>query len=462
MHNPTLPTFLQCLWLMGRAGKFFKGGWQRALLLALCAHRHIIIRGPRQNSGKTFCTAVYVATAIAKGNKVVIGMPTMRQGQHILSNLIGELVKAVEGPSLVRKQDNVLFKSWSNGAFFVIVSTDESAKGGVQGYTCDLLVIDEAHEASEITYEKLEPAISVAEVECREKTVLIGIGGDGSEHLIAKKKAVKLEDGETPLYHYHLITPEEIIETAEPEHREGYRSFFAKKKATLSPRSYAQNIMCEDWAEGKRRIFPTTRAEATGDADNGRLMYFHGIDVGKVDYTAIATFRCNVTGTGFQTRLLRAEWVNTEFLHGMDYVPQAREIIRYINDPRWGVPQLRPRYNFAVERNAPGDVLVDVIKELGLDDVCGSWTNQKFKQDAVDTFNRGFRHGWLGVPHETTLDHISRLNYELIALPGGGTKTEYDHSDVMSAGLVGVMLLPPIGFEMPLDVVRRMELPVAA
>lgn len=443
---PRLPTLDDCESLMRRAGLQYKGEWQRDILRHICEHRYTTLRGPRQNSGKTWSTCVYTATAIELGNKVGIGMPTQRQGQHIISMNIGRFLEPIERSSaLKRLNNNIGFRQWSNGAYYVILSTDEEAAGGVQGYPCDILIVDEAHEASQMTWEMLEPTIYVAQAEERDKVHMIGVGGDGPNNLLTVSENLKSEAG-AKVYEKHHITPELIINGCYPEHRERYQKFFDNKKATLSPRAYGRNIMCEDWEEGKRRIFPELRALPDGDPDNGRIEYYHGIDVGKKDSTVIATFRCNVTGFGLQRRLLRAEWVHSEIYDdGFSYVKQAKDIISYICDPRWGGALKRPRYNFAIETNAVGDALRDIILET-MDDALISWTNARFKQDAVDTFNRGFAHGWLGVSDDTTATHLASLNFEMKVLPAGGSKTDYDHSDILSAGLVGIMLLPPVGF----------------
>lgn len=346
-----MPSLAQCERFMRAIGEEYRDPCQQRMLRELCEHRYNIVKGPRQNTGKTHVCSWFIATDLALGYSTIVGMPTLEQGSRILIDRIDvRMSKFEQLPNIGvtrARPDNVRHKRWSNGAVLATVSmheTGDDARGvgkAVQGYTARNIFIDEAHECGPDIFEKLRPVVNVARKAGVDTIGLIGVGGYPGSLI-----SIKHDD---PTFHYIHVTPEEMIE-GDPS----YKEFFAEIEASESPETWRRHYLCEDGiVEGSRMMFARLTDDG-GLCDNDFDARLHGgIDVGKqVDKTVVMITKKGSSGTVI---LERRAWTGT------DYPEQVKEIAAYLDT--WAGQGLIST-NVGYEANGPGEVVGSYLKQI--------------------------------------------------------------------------------------------------
>lgn len=282
---PEAPTLAEVERFMALLGVSYKGDWQRRMMEHLCANSYAILQAPRQNAGKTWAVTTFAACALVKGCRVMIGTPALRQGERILVKRIEDMMRVIErrsGKKLRRDIDNVQTKYWSNGAGLQVVSLKEGSQAGAQGFTADILIIDEAHEVTEDTYSVVEPTLDVAAADGTARIILLGIGGNDEVTSLIEIKKFDKDGNPSPQFRSLRLTPQDIIDCNPGK----YGPFYTQKEQTVPPGIWSQHYLCLPCQTGTQRVFMQLSGyiEPAWQFDAPR--YEFAVDVGRTsDYT---------------------------------------------------------------------------------------------------------------------------------------------------------------------------------
>lgn len=313
---------------MIECGLKYRGRWQRRIMMRLIEHRFCRVKGPRQNSGKTWCIAVLSGFTICKfGMPWIIAMPTMRQGSRILVDRVKGMVDLyrLRHPEMVADISNANYMTWTSPdwegfALLAVVSLHEGSRAGVQGYTAVGLIIDEGHECDRTIYDAVLPVLDVAAADEQSRVIVSGIGGIPGWSLICilgETPEQGSEDEDRDVFELVHITVEEIGEESPKLKR-----FYAKKKLSEPPNVYRRNYDCEDFMEGGNTIFPEL---ATGFPNlpmhQGRMTF--GIDVGRT--------KCYTIVVAMREWMDHYEVVDVLRLRGQEFSVQAKQITKWID-----------------------------------------------------------------------------------------------------------------------------------
>ena len=262
------------------------GHWQEQISDFILYNNSSIIQAPRQ-TGKTFILAIICVAYILAGKNLIIAYPTLGQAKRLLFREIKRQIKLIRRfyPKGCMKTDVDTNTEvvWSNGASILALSLDTSAQK--EGYTADLLIIDEAHRSTNEVLSLCLPYLTQAKLRGDDKLVFLGIGGH-IQSLIETEKE----------HHPSLkVLPSTII-----EQDSRYEAVFKEFEKQLPPQEYAQHILLEAVHEGLQRLFPSIpllSAEENNEIIDkmtklGGGRYFFGIDVGeKHDDTIVTVIR---------------------------------------------------------------------------------------------------------------------------------------------------------------------------
>ena len=403
----------------------WRGPWQREMAESICEHPETINQGPRQATGKTFVNAIYGAARIVHGDAVIIGMPTMRQAKSILFREIANKVKAfqkVVGGKAFKPGDidTAVEKVYNNGGQLLALSLDKMAEK--EGFTGDVLFIEESHRTDRGVLGVFRPFIAVAEKEGRSKIILTGIGG----HPMSLIEEMKGEE-----YHLTKTTAEEIV-----AHDEQWQNVFDSFKKDMNEPDFRQHILCEPISPGQHHIFehlpvavpfpPEISSKWPG------AVYYFGMDVGRTsDQTCVAVLRkqCgyyDLVDVHYDIGPFTAIEAGAE-------AGQDVRVFAFIDRYPW-----RPR-NIACEVNGIGEGLADVLQREMLTEMIRVHLDYKFKKAAIDWLWKSAREGTFRVQEPEWIAELERLQYE-IKMTDKGSKYEWDHSDLLS-GIIQAALL---------------------
>jgi hypothetical protein len=354
IDRPDAPTLAEVERFMKLLEFEYKGQWQRDIVEFLCANPYAILQAPRQNAGKTFCVTLFAACALVKGLRVMIGTPVLRQGERILIKRIEDMLKVVERASkgkLRREIDNVQTKAWTNGAELRVVSLSEGSKAGAQGFTADILVVDEAHEVTEDVYGVVEPTLDVAAAEGRARIILLGIGGNDEVTSLIEVKKYDNDGNPSPQFRSLRLVPEDIVKCDPAK----YGPFYENKEKTIMPQVWAQHYLCLPAAMGTQRVFMNLPGYVQPEWELEAPRYEFGIDVGRI---SDSTF-CSVFEIRGDVCNLVDYWRGT----GRDWENQAANICPFIYSYAGkSFPFTAGRY-VKIETNGLGWGLVDEIRK---------------------------------------------------------------------------------------------------
>ncbi len=410
-----LPTFALVDLVRELAGQRWRP-WQPDMVRHMLAHPYSVIQGARQGTGKTSTTSKFIAACVALGLSVGVGMPTLRQGGRLLLRETLRRLEPLEAglpAAFKRVVKNSLEYVWKNGASLTALSTDDAARAGAQGYTFDVLVIDEGHESKpENTLDIFLPLVDVAMVEGRGRVVVLGVGGtlDSTIETVKAKGWPSL-----------TIDDQRIIREAP-----AWAPIFEARKRDFSERQYRQMYQCLPvLLGGGHAILPGLVASGEPRWQGGMTLPTLGVDVGRHNDATIAAV--------LEHRQGLVVWGDTLVLEGMPLTEQVPLIAEHARRNR-----VRHEH-IAIEVNGIGQGLYDIATHGPAAPLLGCQAvalDYGLKSDVLEQMNRDAREGVLVIPDEARRQHLSGLRYVTKSASRGGVRLDYDHSDELSAGVM--------------------------
>ena len=367
--------------------------------------------------GKTFAASIVGAAYILCGHTDIIAFPTLTQSSRLLTrdtadhvNQFAEIV-----PGIRKKSDDKTEKRWIMPGVptwkpqLLALSSNEISSSKPEGYTGDILFMDEGHRLSPDIAGIFSPFLNVARREQRARFVILGVGGHRSR-LIEERKT---HEG------YHLIryTADDIAALDA-----SWVPVFDEERDNMPDWQWRQHYMCEPATEGMKPMYP----EAIPKIDikamlqaNVKPAYYFGIDVGRVSDLTVVHVLHAIGGL-----------VNSvgqyEVPQNMPFPEQAELIYRYINNNyAWRAGRI------TIELNGMGIGLFDILNDdgyfLGLQ---GIWTDAQLKEDVWSDTLVAARKGVYGIAVAEYADHVAGLCYNTRETDG---KIEIEHSDYWMA-----------------------------
>lgn len=389
--------------------------WQPVIFESFLRFSLVILQGCRQAVGKTFLAGLLAVIYIVLGYRVVVGMPSLRQGSRILLERILRWMMCLEGVlGLKRRIDNALEVVWTNGGALMALSTNEAAAKGVQGYTCALLILDEGHETIDDLFATYSPLVAIAMKEGYGAIVILGVGGT-ADSVIEKKKDAG--------YHVEFWDDCAVLQM-DPS----WGPYFEQQKRELTADGYDKMYRCLPVSAGERYLFPQL-LDAVNFKGTWRSHDVVGIDVGKrADATVLA--RATVSGDAIIVEDFHA-W------RGTTYPTQAREIAEYLGPRALGdginTPTLLGR-DTAIEVNGPGEGLADCLElEYPFSDLTRVFTTDtppgRYKTSWIKELQRKAQGGLLVVKPARERNDLKSLRYEITE----EGRYIWPHSDTLSS-----------------------------
>jgi hypothetical protein len=213
---------------------------------------------------------------------VVVAMPTLNQSERVIVDRLDDMMRDAEGAAkkrgmpLRRTTDNVRHKKWSNRAVLGIISMAEGSKKGAQGFTADILAVDEGHETTAEAFGVVEPTINVARKEGRARIIIVGIGGN--DEVTSLIETQKYDQDGNPSQHYRAlrITPDDIC-----NYDPSYRDFYEQIRATTHPAIWQQHYDVLPASQGTQRVFLELPGYLEPEVELDTLHYEFAFDVGR-------------------------------------------------------------------------------------------------------------------------------------------------------------------------------------
>lgn len=380
--------------------------WQPRIFIAFLTYALVILQGCRQVVGKTFLASLLAVVYIVMGYRVIVVLPSLRQGSRILLRRILLWMLCLEPYlGMRRRVNNALEVEWNNGGGLMSLSSNEAATAGVQGYTGALLIIDEGHEAPDEMFSTYAPLVAIALKEGYGMILILGVGG-AEDTVIERKKDAG--------YHLEFYDDKAIL-AQDPE----WGPYFEQQELELTPDGYDKMFRCLPVRAGKRLVFPQLLSVATV-AGSSRVEMLFTIDVGKVVDETILT----VTRVQYPV----ANVIEFRRWRGTDYVTQAQEIAAHIDENYTFLP-----YNVGIETNGPGEGLADIIEKIypfsGITRIKTTDTpGSRRKTIWIQELQTAAQRGNLAVGPERERRELSALSFEIT--PEG--RYLWPHNDVLS------------------------------
>lgn len=379
----------------------FKTEGQREAAKVLTSEDQVILQMYRRG-GKTYIVAVIAAIYIVCGERVILGLPTLMQASRILFKEIADIVEILfELLGGVRtERDSLTYLTWENGGSLLAL-TANTVSDHQEGYGGAYLLIDESHRIDPDILAKLLPTIDDAVEKGIGRVVILGVGGHKSKLIEWLKKKVGWKQYRYP---------------ASAEKDPGKQVIFDKARDTHSDIFYDQHYECLPCHEGLRLCYPimNARIDTTGLEVQGiGKVYYFGIDIGKVDYTAV----CVLERVGHIFNV-----VDHFTMTGQNHIPIAKEVYKFIDRYTWSPDRI------IVEANSVGTYFQDTLNELGMT-TRTIFSTETFKDGVWHTSNVAFKSGKLGVPDPIMSEKLSAITYSI--KPNG--HLDIEHCDFWSA-----------------------------
>lgn len=401
------------------------GEWQKEIVQACIDYPEIVIQGPRQVTGKTWCVALYEACRIIAGHTATIGYPTMTQGTRLLGERIinnvdqfgSTIGKAINRKFWKKPKEQATYRHWvlaedpNHEGKLYSLSANETSIHLPEGYTTDDLVLDESHRLTERTLGIFEPFTDVASKQGNATITYMGVGGFKTS-LIEKKKL----QSDIKVIRY---TADDII-AMDP----AWKPVLEKRKASLPDWQWRQHYMCEQSSEGQRFMHPSILPgiDVTECIQQGQkpILCF-GIDVGRVrDSTVVKVISTVNKIIDNEMRLVVNEIDSFEMM-GDDYELVADAVYSWINGRFYWRPE-----RIVVELNGPGIPFHDMLCKRFGKRINGIHTGAENKLQFWNELCMAISEGCFGVEDEIARTHYESMMYA-VAIKDG--KIEFEHSD---------------------------------
>lgn len=391
------------------------GAWQQAAVDLWLSHEDVATKQPRQ-TGKTHALRRVMETSILAGQQVVVAAPTLQQSTRLLLRGVKQSLGVTAPFFGIRPVvNNTLEMQWSNGGGLVALSmTPESQK---EGYTCDLLVIDEAHRARRDEHSILLPMLTQAKRRGGGRQILTGIGGTNDGLLEQSYQHMG--------FTLHHLTPDAVVEADAT-----YAPVFEGFRQQMTAREYAQHIECANLGEGLHQAYPfiADAVEFPREAQQVPRRLTFGIDVGWVTDETVVVVIESIPGWSV------ANVIGVHYIQGGDFAQQAEMIFEVIDSTYRWVPE-----RIGVEWNGGGAGLYYALHRERFFPGCQRVAvSHKVKFGAVLQVQRAFEQGRLGIA-----DDRMRLELQSLQIDYKGVdedRWEITHSDCHSALLVAVAM----------------------
>ncbi len=392
-------------------GVFFKALYQGDMVGFLMGGRKRILQAARQ-SGKTFITALIITAYIVCGCRVIILLPTLKQGSRLIFRQVRMNIKALEkffpaalshnprgSDEEASNQGEILC---ANGGQCIVLSSDEGANR--EGYTCDLVVIDEAHKAKPIILADISPTLNVARETGRDRMILLGIGG-------YRRSLITTARTERGFVQW-ICDYIEILKSYP-----AFQNVIDEERLSLTEEEFDQQYGCKDVAAGERYIFvdelPSEFELPTGYAPDP--LHYFGIDIAKVrDSTLCAHVEL------YADIVVIGEY----FEQGrVNYFEIALNVVGFII--RFPVVMK----NIVIELNGPGHGFLDIIERVWGPRPGGITMTERRKHRIIVCMQKLAQEGRLIVTDKNMRQELDALT--MVVDEFG--KVKYEHSDHLSA-----------------------------
>ena len=388
---------------------------QEICIREILDHDQVIFQAYRQFF-KSFSSKLIGASYVFNGGIPIVAAPTLTQSARIIYRGIkantNQLLKATDIQGR-REPDTTTETVWWEGKPYtsdiigslLALSANELSPKKPEGYTGDILLVDEGHDVNESMVGVFTPMLSDSRQAGTARVLITGVGG----HKTSAIEMLKQRG-------YHIVRMPasralELDPTLGP--------LFDIYREELSEWEWDKYYECKEITEGLRHMFPVVPGgiDITHlQALNMKPRYWFGIDVGKrIDATVVKVME--------QYGEIVNDIESLE-LHGTDYVLQAQLIYNYINDRFIWAPN-----RISIETNGPGEVLRDILNQqqyFGLGgSIQGVTTTADLKEETWNTISRWFRNGTFGVSDPEARAHYEKLMYNV----NDAGKIEFEHSD---------------------------------
>ena len=419
--------------LLSILGFRWRGWWQYQVMKWMLDNETSIVQGCRQVTGKTWLLTLLATAYIYAGYRVIIGMPTFGQATKILFNNINILCRRLEiilpTGRLVRLQpDNQSYILWNNGGMLIALSAGQLAEK--EGFTADLVIVDEGHRLEPEALNVLEPFVSLSMLEGIGRFVIAGVGGPKDSLIEAKKKK--------DVYKHIKITPERILEEA-PK----YKPIFDHARKSMTAAGYDQMHNCNVVTSGLRYAFDIIP---------------YDIGIKNTDKTTSDIFGIDVAGHGRDHTVCvhLAKYGNKYVLDDhfdiaeANSVIQARNVHGYINQWMYREDEI------AIEKNGPGEMLYD----------CMTFAEFKlFESMQLIPLSTSLKHFIIRIMKKMMLegnfaitdDDVREDFEECIATQKPDGTTQWSHSDKLSAAIVAMTTQGQVTSLLPWEAAQNAE-----
>ena len=389
--------------IMKMLGFSYLGAFQKKVVQSLVDNPYIILQMSRQ-TGKTFLVGIMCLGYMMMGKTVILAYPTLKQAEKIIFGDLRRYVRIMMKyyphamNPLVNNQSELKL---ANGGRALIFTTEESARSR-EGFSGDLLVIDEAHKASPDIMKDLSPILNRARIKDEDRVIILGIGGYRNSLITTLRKKKNFI---SVLYDCWYIL------SSYPQ----FQKVIDSERETLSPEEFAQQYELKDVAVGER--YPFTDVVETINA-NGRALPYAGIDVGrKKDSTLVSV------GMIYPDKSIQV--IDHLELVGLPFKEQAAKIVPFLRS--YNVPE---PYTM-IELNSIGQSLMEAMLEYS-QGYNGMVITGESKQYLVEATASLCRMGKLGIASDDFRNEIYSLTYSI----DENGKVTYAHSDFLSSLLM--------------------------
>jgi len=401
------------LLLLSAIGYRFKGRYQREMLGFLLGNRKCLLLAARQ-AGKTEMISFVVALYVLFGHRCLIAMQTKTQGYDIFTERINyflnqlarlfpeQLTRSKDQPGT---RDRLDFVMCANGGGFKIISSDAKYKGN-EGWTASVLIVDEAHMATDSFFGKVTPTQVLAVEGGYDKTIVSGVRGyRGSLIAILSDATRGFVQGVWDCY--------EIVKT-----RPTFQTVIDSFRQSMSEKDFAQYFELLAVTSGVRYVFEHGLPKALAIIPPGPVAIYAGIDIGRKRDSTIATAGRVYVGQALQV-------YGCLVIQGETFDKQAAKVVPWLRER--GIPEP----NTTIEANGIGQALIDAMAVYSMG---YGWLSLsvKLKEWLITEASALARRGMLAIDDDTMRLELDGLTYRIKE----DGSLEYEHSDYFSSLLM--------------------------
>ena len=389
----------------------FLGQYQIDILAFLITNPNALLLASRQ-AGKTEMVALLVAIYVLFGHKCLIAMQTTTSGYDIFTARINYFLNclAIYFPvALARDRDfadtrnRMDYVVCRNGGGFKILSSDDAFKRN-EGWTATVLVIDEAHLATDSFFGKVRPTLTLAIEQGIAKTIVMGV--DGYRESLVHTLTTEGRGFTRGVWDCYRVL----------ESRPTFQKVIDEQRETMSTKDFSQMYEMKAMASGVRYIFEREAHRNISRVGNHPVPYA-GIDVGrKKDATVVSA--------GFLYEDLSLQATECLVIEGETFDNQAALITPWLNEREIPDPFVM------IELNGIGQALFDSMCRFGN---TNRYNGMNVTARTIEHLTEGLAHmsrrGKYGCSDEECRRELNQLTYEVKE----DGSVDYEHSDYLAS-----------------------------